>query len=659
MIELSPRSSPSFSTSISAILVAVLTLLIPFPWHLSVAQAALIPPTVRSVESHIQSRQTSICKRWAGQSALVNGTVYYVGGRVTTSASQNSNTWTNQGVMLDLTKSWDIGSPQMTAMSSSPSGLPAVSLGYLWSSFTGLFLYGGEFSDNPSTPPTPFSLWSYDIRSSSWTEHKSPKLNDGTSVQRAAEGAGVSIPGRGIGLYLGGHLDMYTTNGWSNQIARRYLPTMLEYTMPGYTSPGSDGSYRNISTPSPATFPERADGAMVYIPGFSPAGIVVALAGGTNTTFTQMNVLDVYDVASSTWYKQAVSGPTPDIRVNPCAVVTAAADGSSYNVLMYGGQNLIPYNSQTQFDDMWILTIPSFTWIKVDQTNQAKPPARAGHMCHVWNGQMIVIGGYVGQQLSCDTPGVYVFNASALQWQNNYAALGTNDPLNRQIPQQNDSNAVQGSFGYRVPAVVRSVIGGNPLGGATVTAPAQTATSGPLATGSAVTYTMSGTATSTAFPTQGASPGVKSSSSGINIGAIVAGVLAGLFFLLVLYLAFCLYVYRKQLALYKNHVAMAHRSHDSAALMLGAGLLPGHKKSGSDTREKVSSSFRASTDRQSANESSRGKDLSSNNPYRNVPGGAGYATAASSTEDLISGLEPTFLGVMLNPRRSLRVVNKD
>lgn len=31
----------------------------------------------------------------------------------------------------------------------------------------------------------------------------------------------------------------------------------------------------------------------------------------------------------------------------------------------------------------------------------------------------------------------------------------------------------------------------------------------------------------------------------------------------------------------------------------------------------------------------------------------------SSTEDLLSGNEPTFVGVMLNPRRSLRVINRD
>lgn len=43
-----------------------------------------------------QKRQDSsidICKRWSGQSAVVNGTLYYYGGRASTSADQTSDTW--------------------------------------------------------------------------------------------------------------------------------------------------------------------------------------------------------------------------------------------------------------------------------------------------------------------------------------------------------------------------------------------------------------------------------------------------------------------------------------------------------------------------------------------------------------------------------------
>lgn len=44
----------------------------------------------------VQKRQdsdTEICKRWSGQSAVVNGTMYYYGGRKSTSADQTTNEW--------------------------------------------------------------------------------------------------------------------------------------------------------------------------------------------------------------------------------------------------------------------------------------------------------------------------------------------------------------------------------------------------------------------------------------------------------------------------------------------------------------------------------------------------------------------------------------
>jgi hypothetical protein len=40
-----------------------------------------------------------------------------------------------------------------------------------------------------------------------------------------------------------------------------------------------------------------------------------------------MNVIDVYDIAKSTWYRQNTGGSkVPPYRVNPCATVAAAAE---------------------------------------------------------------------------------------------------------------------------------------------------------------------------------------------------------------------------------------------------------------------------------------------------------------------------------------------
>lgn len=411
-----------------------------------------------------------------------------------------------------------------------------------------------------------------------------------------------------------------------------------------------------------------------------------------------MNNIDIYDIATSEWYKQSTSGPTPKIRVNPCAVTAAAADGSSYNIYMFGGQNLIPYGEQTQYDDMWILSVPSFTWIEVDTSSQSVPYGRSGHTCDIWNGQMIVVGGYVGDELSCESPGIYVFDLSSLEWVQQYTALsagssdsdsdtdpasnddspdqdfnstGANNPFNQhraQLAQGSDFGGLEGSYGYQVPEAVISAIGGDGNGGATVTTPVATATGGPLATGKPVTYTVTSdgaTATETAGSGGGGSNGGGSGSesdgdSGPNIAAIVAGVIAGLLFLLVCYLLFCTYIYRKQLGLYKRHVEMSQAQARGEKLPAIPGLLPTNE-SGKTSSERKSegSPYYSGSGNGSGEGSSRGQR------YPDSGEGSGNGSShpsdrrGSSTEDLLAGREPTFVGVLLNPRRSLRVVNKD
>ncbi|TAQ87907.1 hypothetical protein B7494_g3772 [Chlorociboria aeruginascens] len=700
-----------------------------------------------------QNSPTDVCTRWSHQTANVNGTIYIYGGEATQESGQTENFWNNNFMTLDVTKTWQISTPALSGLPQ-PSGPPAVAEGRLWHTFDSLFLYGGEFSDSPPASPLPVSTWQYDIPSGAWTEFSDPQTaagnnSDGGSVpvQRSAEGSGVSVPELGRSWYFGGHLDLYTTKGWSIQIARVYLKSLLEFTHPGYANSGveslgtttaapSGGVYRNITQGGlqvDAGFTERADGVLVYVPGWGSEGILLGLAGGTNETFTEMNIIDIYDIASSTWYQQSTSGATPPIRVNPCAVVAAAPDGSSFNIYLYGGQNLIPYGSQMQYSDMWILTIPSFTWIEVDMTGQSQPPARAGHTCDIWDSQMIVVGGYVGKDISCDSPGIYVFNTSSLEWTNSFTSLGTSDSSSDSPSEE--SGVLQGSRGYQVPALIQSVIGGSSLGGATVTSPIAGATTGPIATGrpppytvtqaastvlqSASTIIQSGstvfqtaqeTTTSTTAPTPNKAP-LKAT----NKAAIVAGVIAAVLGILAAYLAFCTWLYRRQLALYKNHVAMAQRtsfahgesssSHQDGSdngritnEKMGAALGPFGMDgcggigngSGSGSGSISTAPARSPSLLTPVSATAAGADTAYHGPGGmygggSMPGGGtagrGYigrlseevegengggsawrgsaSSRRSSTEDLLGGQEPSFFSVIMNPRRTLRVVNLD
>lgn len=284
------------------------------PLPLQGVEGGPIPRKSTPDEGIVLSRRddspTDVCFRWAQQSALVNGTLYLYGGEASTEQGQDQNTWNNNFLTLDLTRTWNIASPSLTGLPQPPSssGPPAVALGYLWSSHESLFLYGGEFSWKPAESPTPFSTWEYNMQSQEWIEHSNPQTSKGESapsanenVQRAAEGAGVNIPSLGRGFYFGGHLDGYTTQGWSQSVPRVYLQSLLEYTFPGYSNnqveslnngqtAGDDGVYRNITVgglQDSAGFTQRADGLLIYIPGFGEQGILLALAGGSNETFVR------------------------------------------------------------------------------------------------------------------------------------------------------------------------------------------------------------------------------------------------------------------------------------------------------------------------------------------------------------------------------------
>lgn len=87
-----------------ALLVALLAITFPTFNGLSpksnltpaLAEASPMAPRAEGLNTLPVKRQTDsadVCKRWSGQSALINGTVYYYGGRATTSADQTTNEW--------------------------------------------------------------------------------------------------------------------------------------------------------------------------------------------------------------------------------------------------------------------------------------------------------------------------------------------------------------------------------------------------------------------------------------------------------------------------------------------------------------------------------------------------------------------------------------
>lgn len=246
----------------------------------------------------------------------------------------------------------------------------------------------------------------------------------------------------------------------------------------------------------------------------------------------------------------------------------------------------------------------------MDIKGQSVPPARAGHTCELHGNEMVVIGGYVGQELSCDSPGIYIFDTFSTEWKTNYDS-------------SSGPSSLAGS--YKVPKVVVDLVGGDATGGATVTQPVQSADpDSPVASGQpgdykyttitphnskptvATTTNSDGTVTTTTtYPSFDDS---SSSSNTPNVGLIIGVTIGGIAVLVILIL---LGAY----AWYKKKIKELREASEKLAISNGHS----RRTSGGDTL-------------------------------------VGVELERSDSEMELMG-EPTFWGVLLSPRRSLRVVN--
>jgi hypothetical protein len=274
-------------------------------------------------------------------------------------------------------------------------------------------------------------------------------------------GAGVTAASENLGFYFSGmRASDWGPIDYNTNFADTPANTLIEIDMSTMRSE----KWTNNTLPS--TIPPRANAELVWIP-VSTQGVLVAIGGvyppeeiwpyGLNSSQTSesksqspdfMTSLPIYDIASQTWYMQNTSGTPPGQLTEFCSVVATANDSSSFNVYIYGGYDGLNANDQPS-DDVWILSIPAFTWIKA--YGGAPSHARSAHRCVApYPDQMFVIGGVHQSQATCIDGIIQVFNLNTLQFQDNYTPSAWST--------------------YKVPEVVTAIIGGNAQGGSTKTA---------------------------------------------------------------------------------------------------------------------------------------------------------------------------------------------
>ncbi|KAI1302015.1 hypothetical protein F5Y03DRAFT_362500 [Xylaria venustula] len=219
--------------------------------------------------------------------------------------------------------------------------------------------------------------------------------------------------------------------------------------------------------------PDILKGAMVYVRK-GQAGVLIAF-GGLQTAYPGTQIpgwpwdqrpfydIYIYDIFSSTWYHQTATGDIPELRAEFCAAVSSAPDDSSFQITIHGGWDLL---NRRAFNDVYVLSVPSFRWIKVEDTGNpdlagVDQPGRNRHKCDMWNEtSMIVTGGEItlgvwnttlpaAAMCNPQYPPVKVLDTSTYTWQKEF------NP----------------DVSYSVPEVVTGVIGGDSSGGAVLTDP--------------------------------------------------------------------------------------------------------------------------------------------------------------------------------------------
>ncbi|KAJ2891489.1 hypothetical protein MKZ38_000322 [Zalerion maritima] len=437
---------------------------------------ALVSSVLISV-AHAKDPVQDFCRRWGHATTVIDDRLFIDGGYVNWEpigsdprnyTKKATPTWKDVyannidlTLLLLLPDEWFLyhnlssdsagGLPPLELLSKN-STIPNVIGGALWGDTVNkrVYAFGGELDLTTDAPPTGFSLYAYDALEDRWDELDRPDIY----LNSPSFGGSVAVPEQGLGFYYGGWLGNATVPEWSG-------PSVVSDSLIVYDM--DEGTWKNKTGPDSVG---RAEGVLTYIPA-GDHGFLVYFGGimdpyGNGSVAAQpMNEIWLYDFVAEKWYSQTATGEVPDNRRRFCAGAAWAEDHSSYNIYLYGGIS-IPPNSTT-FDDLWILSLPSFQWLKWYPEPDVGVNGEHPHhtlSCNVVSGgaQMIIVGGSFPYTDQCD---------SSPQYGSHNLMLGQQNPEKRKWEVFNTT-----LNGYEVPDDIVAIVGGDAKGSATATAPA-------------------------------------------------------------------------------------------------------------------------------------------------------------------------------------------
>ncbi|PVH92279.1 hypothetical protein DM02DRAFT_700347 [Periconia macrospinosa] len=414
--------------------------------------AAVLLWLVSHLAGAIQNPRDNFCRRYAHQTTVIDDKLYIDGGYV------NFDSFPTDHLDVPSNSGSDAGWPQLNInLNKNPQVVPTVAGGILWGDEVNkkFVVYGGEVTQGLAQN---YHLFSYDILYNSWSDLGPPTTPIPPNI--SSYGAGVSVSQLGQGYYYGGWISNITMRGWTQ-------PPTMSSSMYRY-----DYDANKLTAMNSPDGLGRAEGGMSWIPA-GDNGLLVYLGGivdrGDGTKFPQpMGKILVYDPQTNSWFTQTATGAIPQERARFCMDAAWAPDRSSYNIYMWGGLNVGSNVNVTAFNDVYLLTLPTFQWVKIFPGHQGNATYDFGHhsaSCNmVMSGsQMMVIGGTYPNSDKCDlAPSIWAQHTLWTGGVNNTGAP-PDDIYWAQYSPNASSNVV--------PIDVYRLVGGDKNGGATLRTP--------------------------------------------------------------------------------------------------------------------------------------------------------------------------------------------
>ncbi|KAG9237421.1 hypothetical protein BJ875DRAFT_418229 [Amylocarpus encephaloides] len=369
--------------------------------------------------------------RRAYHSSVILGNYLYIdGGEISqkTGGMPSHSRLNRVTLSIDLTSEWTNASLRMQSI---PKGAaPSSNGGVLWKTpdQKSFFAWGGGISSVSDGNIPPLKVWNFTSDKSgggSWTEDTTSSTSmSKAQVIRLVTGSYTAI--RDTGYYVGGLVNGQTDVSAANDPdTPQQGITTFNFTSEKWTKESSIGlndfgtsiASKTVSIPA---FGSENRGLLFVLGGKDPG----LTAQGKNADLVPLSNITIYNPYIEQWSAQRATGDVPLARTRFCAA-SVKGDNGTYEIFIYGG-----LSSDISYDEIYVLSIPGFVWLKASYTPLAP---RFEHTCEVAGGrQLISIGGlnsnghkkgdYLSFWKSPDPfkQGIGVFDMTTMAWKSSY-----------------------------------------------------------------------------------------------------------------------------------------------------------------------------------------------------------------------------------------------